>query len=514
MASTAALLLSSAALAHGYTFTTSSVPKVGYTTVKPGGTYAPVTVTSQYQPIPTYISSASSYDTYLYVSTVIADANSKNITVTNTDQPITFHHERYTITHTGPEDSSASTGLPHPSGSGHYPYLPNATVVHQPHTWTELYEKIDQAPYRDLGPSALPAYSGSGLCSKCRGEGSIIYQPARVSEYSNNQWTKYNTTYTYGLPVPSVTTYKQPGTYTIPKYDVTVEQPSTVPAEASYTALPSKTVTYGGSLTEVTEPCTITAHYGAYSVATSSGKPTTKTIIRTTTIVAGKPGTYTIATPTTTWYSTKEICTYPTISVYRPGVYEHTRETVTITKTSEAYTCRYHSSSMYPPSSSYATLSKPIQSTNSMASSVEATSTPSHATNEPTIPSSEAQYTSPSSSSSFTSSPPPSYIQTMPPHTNSTSSTPCPSSTSKTSHLSSGSPSKPSSTPSSSTTTPDNPDPSSDHYEEPMESYGTASSGGYVRRGGVLERRNVGGNKNAKAGAGVGAAGRKRVIFV
>ncbi|PVI02384.1 hypothetical protein DM02DRAFT_701856 [Periconia macrospinosa] len=424
MAITAAVILSSFALA-----------RAGYTTINPAGTHAPVTVTSQYQPVPTYISSASSHSTYMYISTIIADADNKNATVTNTDQPITIHHQKYTITHTRPQTNSASMGMPHPTGSGHLPYTKNTTTAPHSHTWTELYEKIDEAPYRDLGPSALPAYTGSGLCTKkCHGNDGIIYQPVHVSEYNNGRWSQYNTTHTYGVPTPSATTYQQPGTYTIPKYDMTIRQTTTVAAEATYTAHASETVTYGGSLTEVHKPCTITASYGAYSTMTETGQKTTKTIIKTTTIFAKKPGTYTIAKPTTTWYPSEEVCTYPTISVYHPGVYHHTRETVKITKTSQAYTCQYHQSSS----------SSPIP-----------------------YPTNSQSLLSPSASS------------------HPTPTTPCPSSSSQTPHTI------------PSPTTPYNPDPSSDP-EDPVESYGTPSAG-YVKRGGVLERRK-------------GAAGKKGVF--
>lgn len=127
-------LLSTFVFAHSHAFTTVPSSKLGYTTISPGGTYAPVTVTSQYRPIPTYIPSVSSYETYLYVSTVITDADRANITVTNIDQPVTIHHHKYTITHTRAIDYSASTGIPHPASTGRFPYAQNASTTSQPHT--------------------------------------------------------------------------------------------------------------------------------------------------------------------------------------------------------------------------------------------------------------------------------------------------------------------------------------------------------------------------------------------
>ncbi|KAF2646169.1 hypothetical protein P280DRAFT_524887 [Massarina eburnea CBS 473.64] len=402
----------------------------GYTTITPGRTHTPITVTSQYQTVPTYISSASSYSDYLYVSTVIVDAESKNCTVTKTDEPITIYHSKYAITHTTTEGGYAASTGNHPIATGgYYPYHQNAT-----------------ASPANIGPSALPNYPGSGLCNeKCNGKGDIKYQPVHVSEYKNGKWTQYNATYTYGAPTPSATTYENPGTYTVPAYDMTVHKPTTAVAEATYTAPASKTVTYGGSSTEVFQPCTITAQYPTYSTSTEGEKITTETLILTTTIYAEKPGMYMIAKPTVTRFESEVLCRYPTLSVYQPGVYHHSRETVTVTRSSEIYTCSYHGSST------------------SMPASVSMTSTPS--TDTPSSPSStpyRTHTTTPCSSSKHTT--PPTDSSTQPPH----------------------------------------PDPSSD-YEEPVESYGTASSG-YVKRGGMLERRKAAWEKKAVLA--------KRVILV
>jgi len=408
-----------AAAQYGYAIPSSS-SKAGYTTITPSGSsYGPVTVTSQYQTVPTYISSASSYSDYVYVSTVVTDADGKKCTVTQTEDPVTVYHTKSTKTHT-------TTYSPAPSA--HYPYNKNGTAyLPTTKTWEELCETVVEVPYKELGPHALPGYPGSGLCGKnCYGseypngdkKDETSYQPAHVKEYRNGKWSSYIVTYTYGAPTPKATTYAKPGTYTVPAYDVTVYKTKTVAEDRIYTAPAHAIVTYGGHTTQVSKPTTITAAYATYETHGSE----TKTIIKTTTIYADKPGKYTIAKPTVTSYEKDQVCHYPTAKVYPPGVYHHDKEAVTITKSNEAYTCSYGKTSTYSTS----------------------TSTSGYAT--------ASQDTYPTASS----------------------------------------------------TQPYNPDPSAD-YPEPVESYGVPSAG-YVKRGGMLERRKVEEKKAAPIG--------KRVILV
>ncbi|KAF2681686.1 hypothetical protein K458DRAFT_420455 [Lentithecium fluviatile CBS 122367] len=432
MKTASTLLFAGAAVAYEYAAPSSSTP-VGYTTITPGGSsYGPVTVTSQYQTVPTYVSSASSYSDFVYVSTVITDADGKKCTVTKTEEPVTVYHSKSTLTHT-------TTYAPAPSGAGYYPYNKNGTASeYTPHTktWEELCEKIVEVPYKKLGPSALPGYPGSGLCGKeCysgehhdseNDEDETSYQPAHVKEYKDGKWSTYTVTYTYGAPTPKATTYKTPGTYTVPEYDVTIHKTKTVAEEGTYTAPAGKTVTYGGEYTDVTKPTHITAAYAAYETEETK----TKTVIKTTTIYADKPGHYTIAKPTVTSYEKEHVCHYPTAKVYPPGVYHHDKETVTITKTNEAYTCSYQKTSTYPTP----------------------TTTPAYPT---------------ATKDAYPTEYPTEY-------------------------------------PTPSTTTPYGPDPSAD-YEEPAEAYGVPSAG-YVKRGGMLERRKAEEKKAAPIG--------KRVILV
>jgi hypothetical protein len=444
MKTTSTLLFVGVATAsYDYGVAPTSSSSAGYTTITPGGSsYGPVTVTSQYQTVPTYVSSASSYSSYVYVSTVVTDADGKKCTVTKTEDPVTVYHSKSTKTHT-------TTYGPAPSAGGHLPYGYNGTASpYTPHTktWEELCEKVVEVPYKQLGPSALPGYPGSGLCGEdCYGSDDSTptgddektnYQPAHVKEYQDGKWSTYTVTYTYGAPTPKATTYANPGTYTVPDYDVTVQKTKTVAEEGTYTAPAGETVTYGGQTTDVSKSCTITAPYAAYETQGTE----TKTVIKTTTITADKPGKYTIAKPTTTVYDQEHVCHYPTAKVYPPGVYHHSKETITITKTSQAYTCSYQSTSTYP--------------TSSTTSSYPSASKDSYPTSTPVSP------------SSTTDGYPTDY-------------------------------------PTASSTQPHNPDPSSD-YEEPAESYGVPSAG-YVKRGGMLQRRKV-----EKKAAPVG----KRVILV
>ncbi|KAJ4290539.1 hypothetical protein N0V90_010756 [Kalmusia sp. IMI 367209] len=412
----------------------------GYTTITPSGSYSPVTVTAQYQAIPSYDSSASTYSQYLWVSTVITDADGEACTITKTEEPVTIRHTRATVTHV-----TTNTNWIYAVPTGAY-HDGTATATYETSQWEELYEMIGEIEYKHLGPYAIHDYPGSGLCGhKCNGDHGFKYQPAHVKEFKHGKWTYYNTTYTYGLPMPKATTYETPGTYTVSAYDVTVDETITAPSEATYTAPASTMVTYGGVTTSVDEPCVITARYGAYS----NDGAMIKTIIKTTTIYANTPGHYTIVKPTTTRYDHSTECTYPTTTIYEPGVYHHSKETITITKPHQAYTCSYYQTPTATSRKSVTTDRHSIYVTSPEDGTAQSYNTPSSKHDD--------SYPTPFSSR-------PSYKPTsMPP-------------SSANDRYSTASP-----------TNPRGPDPSSD-YEEPEESYGTAYAG-YVKRGGMLERR-------------------------
>ena len=408
----------------------SSVHQNGITTITPSGSHHPVTVTAQYQSIPSYVPSASTYGHYLWVSTIITDVDGNQCTVTKTEEPITIRHIKITITHT-----PTSLRLPYATSTG-TPYNNNTVLGNRTQIWKELYEMIGETEFQYLGPEALQGYPGSGLCDKkCHGSDDMIYQPAHIKEFKHGKWSYYNTTYTYGAPTPISTSYGNPGTYTIPAFDVTMHTTMTVPSEATYTASAGSTVTYGGLTTSVSEPCSITARYGVYGTKGDS----TKILTKTTTIYADKPGYYTIVQPTVTRYEEDTECKYLTTNVYSPGVYHYTKETVTATKPGETFTCSYHSSSVYP--TAQATWYPSATKAGAHASQLPGTNSAGYET--------------------------PSVATTVASH----ASTPASSDDNAT----------------ASPTTPNGPDPSSD-YEEAEEPYGSADAG-YVKRGGMIERR-------------------------
>ena len=425
----------------------SSSSKIGYTTIYPGKGYEPVTVTKQYQPIPTYVT--DSYDTkkvttssYLWVSTVITGYDGKPVTITKTDQDVTLYSTKSTITkyRTEPaEGYAAPTGAYQTGTGGYYPKYNGTAAPYPTHTVKEhyeVYEKVHEEEYKNLGPKALPNYPGSPLY-----KGDKDKQPVKVKEYKDGKWTQYKHVFDYGVPKPSATTYKNPGTYTIPSYDKTVTEAYTAPAQYTTTVDAGKEITYGGYSTSVSKPTTITATYPSVETHGSGEGKKTEIVYHTKTVTCSNAGKYEIEKPTTTKFTHPTTFVYPTVTVYPPGVYHHTKETVTITKSNQAYTCSYQSTDK-PTHTPYPTT----------------TGTPSGS-----YPTSTPSGTYPTVSKDNT------YPETTP-----------------------------------STTSPHYPDPSSD-YTEPIEAYGTASAG-YVKRGGMLERR--------KAEPEVKKAAGKRVILV
>ena len=194
----------------------TSAKPIGYTTIVPGYGKQPVTVTTQHQPYPTCVSPAyggkdcAKWDEDAYVSTVIKDYDNNYATITKTAQPVVVYHTKKTITHS----ATATSGYAAPTGVAYK----NGTEG----CWYELYEKIEEVPYNQLGPHALPGYPGSGLYKE--GEKK---QPVNVKEYKGGKWSEYVHEYSYGTPKPEVTTYEKPGVYTIPSKDVTIDHPVT-----------------------------------------------------------------------------------------------------------------------------------------------------------------------------------------------------------------------------------------------------------------------------------------------
>ncbi|KAJ4344281.1 hypothetical protein N0V95_006195, partial [Ascochyta clinopodiicola] len=356
--STPAVKYSSGAPAHGGygdNHKTSSAPapskassssKIGYTTITPGYGKHPVTVTSQYQPYPTCGAAGSDgkscdkWNEDKYVSTVIDDCDSKKVTVTYVEKPITVYHTKTTITHYPTASSvGGKDGKPYPTGSYGYDDKKNGTKA-----WYEMYEKVHEIKYKDLGAHGLPGYGGSGLCKSCDDE-----QPYKVKEYKDGKWSEYDTTAVYKAPTPETKTYEKPGVYTEPAKDVTVSYTMTKPSEATTTAKAGVPVTYGGVTTDFKETGVKTCAYGAYETGKDqNGKDVTSTVVKTVTVTVSTTGQYEVAKPTTTVYDHDAEVTYPTISVYQPGVYHKDAQTVTITKSGDTYSCDYKQTKTYP----------------------------------------------------------------------------------------------------------------------------------------------------------------------
>jgi hypothetical protein len=326
---------------------TSSSSKIGYTTITPGYGKQPVTVTSQYQPYPTCGAAGSDgkscdkWNEGKYVSTVVEDYDSKKVTVTDVEKPITVYHTKSTITHYAPTASSSGgkPSKPYPTGSYGYDDKKNAT---QP--WYELYEKVHEIKYKELGAHGRPGYPGSGLCKTCDDE-----QPYKVKEYKQGKWSEYETTAVYKAPTPETKVYQTPGVYTEPAKDVTVSYTMTKPTEATATAKSGVPVTYGGAYTDFTETGVKTCAYGAYETGKDvSGKDVTSTVVKTVTVTVTAPGKYEIAKPTTTVYDHDTEVAYPTITAYAPGVYHKDAQTITITKSGQSVSCDYKQTKTYP----------------------------------------------------------------------------------------------------------------------------------------------------------------------
>lgn len=152
----------------------SKAPKIVTVTPCPNDTslnhIPPITITSQYQPVPTCLpktacikgkcSTQYIHTNYLYVSTIVPHAwngtTSRFTTITDVDQPYRaseYHTVLTTITAVPALHTKISDFPPGLGESG----LQSIT----------RYETISRraiAPFKAVGPLAIPGWSGSGLC--------------------------------------------------------------------------------------------------------------------------------------------------------------------------------------------------------------------------------------------------------------------------------------------------------------------------------------------------------------
>lgn len=144
--------------------------------------HAPITVTSQYQPVSTCVRLPDrcvnnrcwphySYSTHDFVSTVIPCpfASPSSVTVTKTEQSILVSRSSKTVTNTY-VTSTVTT-------KWKWPF----TVTTTASAYTTFIKKWSAA-YKDLGPLALPEYGGSGICTQCQGPNGRKMQPLDVIE--------------------------------------------------------------------------------------------------------------------------------------------------------------------------------------------------------------------------------------------------------------------------------------------------------------------------------------------
>lgn len=141
---------------------------------------SPITVTRQHQSVSTCEVETSCfwrrcktryhYHTYAFVSTVIPDQDgSSTTTITRTDQSVMVSLFSQTLTRlTTSPTVSVARGTPTGTMGNSSIYT---TVIKQ---WN--------AAYKDLGPLAIPGYSGSGLCHTCLGPNGMQSQVLNVIE--------------------------------------------------------------------------------------------------------------------------------------------------------------------------------------------------------------------------------------------------------------------------------------------------------------------------------------------
>ncbi|BCS21222.1 putative cell wall glucanase (Scw11) [Aspergillus puulaauensis] len=175
------------------------------------------------------------------------------------------------------------------------------------------------------------------------------------------------------LPTPGLSTYTEPGTYTVPATTLTVSETTTV-CGATSTELPSGTHTYGGVTTVVETATTVTCPYATVKPSGS----TVTSVIETTTYVCPSAGTYTIA-PTTTTVPDNTVVVYPTPATYTPGTYTNPGSTITVTNTDYTYVCPFtdgnEPTSAPATNTAVPTTTAPAQTTTAAASTTSSTAT-------------------------------------------------------------------------------------------------------------------------------------------
>lgn len=260
---------------------------------------APITVTNQHQPVSTCVPSTTcmrnshrcrteySYSTWNYVSTILPCpyGDSSVSTITKTEQSVVVSRTTLTITDTtATELSYVESGAPIVSVSTATSYT---TVVKE---WNAMY--------KDLGPRAIPGYSGSGLCKACHSPDGKELQVLEVIECKNSS------------NIPTVCSV-WPETWI---YASAPTSTSTAEAVCSSHAVAPSAGDYTFAFLQWAPPATIPVPAQTITFTVPGARPTvvTTTITETITVVPAQPWTA---------YVTRH-CTRPTIFDFETTVTE------------------------------------------------------------------------------------------------------------------------------------------------------------------------------------------------
>lgn len=249
---------------------------------------SPITVTSQYQPVSTCTAGSEvcvknkcwiqySYSTYDFISTVIPCPLASPLaisTITTTDQKVLVSRSSDTITNTYPTTIVTRK------------WRRPITITTTASSYTTIIKEWS-APYKNLGPYAIPGYQGSGICHQCKGPKGQKLQlldviechqtgKATVCREYPEAWvfdSKPSLSRTASAVCSTKTSVSTPGIYVF-KFPQRAP-PATIP-------VPAQTVTYtaiGGQVLTSTNPATTTVFPGRDWTAT-----VTRTCTRPTTI--------------------------------------------------------------------------------------------------------------------------------------------------------------------------------------------------------------------------------------
>jgi hypothetical protein len=201
---------------------------------------APITVTSQYQPVstcsPETITKNKTTDvvpsctTYDFVSTVIPClGGASTTTITETDQIVELAHVSTVLT----SYSSTVTACPTTAYTGYngtYARYSNQTCTSTATSYTTMIVDIS-APYDECGPLALGNWGGSGLCETCVPNPDEKEQVVEVSKCLNDVCTSYTETWISTKAAPVTTTTTETFTSTVS----CSEGENTIPVTATFT---------------------------------------------------------------------------------------------------------------------------------------------------------------------------------------------------------------------------------------------------------------------------------------